>query len=43
MEKTEENKSNDQLLNISAFTQKEIENLYIIASQNKLKNMIKLN
>ena len=28
MEKTEENKSNDQLLNISAFTQKEIENLY---------------
>ena len=29
MEKTEENKSNDQLLNISAFTQKEIENLYI--------------
>ena len=28
MEKTEENKSNDQLLNVSAFTQKEIENLY---------------
>lgn len=28
MEKTEENKSNDQFLNVSSFTQKEFENLY---------------